>query len=143
MYTGNSTFTEWADRTWDWTSSIGMISPTYSIYDGSDDALNCRELNHIQWSYNAGVYLNAAATMWNITADGPDAGKWRERTQGMLDGIQRTFFNGTIMIEAACEMSWNCNIDQQTFKAYLSRWMAASVKVAPWTHDIVMPLLVS
>ena len=47
------------------------------------------------------------------------------------------------MLESACEPSENCNIDQQTFKAYLSRWMAASVKVAPWTKDIVMPLLAS
>lgn len=45
------------------------------------------------------------------------------------------------MIEVACEQGANCNIDQQTFKAYLSRWMAASVKVAPWTHDKIMPLI--
>lgn len=63
----------------------------------------------------------------------------------MLDAIQRNFFfeQTGIMRESACEPSENCNIDQQTFKAYLSRWMAASVKVAPWTHDVVMPLLAS
>ncbi|CAK1363819.1 Mannan endo-1,6-alpha-mannosidase DCW1 [Cercospora beticola] len=142
MYTKNTTFSEWADRTWDWSRSIGMISDDYHVYDGSDDKLDCRELNHFQWSYNAGVYLNAAAVMWNITANGADEAKWRERVQGMLDAIIRIFFKGSdIMIEVACEDSRNCNIDQQTFKAYLSRWMAATVKVAPWTHDIVMPLM--
>lgn len=45
------------------------------------------------------------------------------------------------MQEVTCEPSRNCNIDQQTFKAYLSRWMAASVKVAPFTHDKIMPLI--
>lgn len=45
------------------------------------------------------------------------------------------------MYEVACEPSANCNLDQQSFKAYLSRWMAATVKVAPWTHDTIMPLL--
>lgn len=45
------------------------------------------------------------------------------------------------MFEVACEPSGNCNTDQQSFKAYLSRWMAASTKVAPWTHDIIMPLI--
>lgn len=45
------------------------------------------------------------------------------------------------MYEVACEPSGNCNLDQQSFKAYLSRWMAATVKVAPWTHDTIMPLL--
>lgn len=45
------------------------------------------------------------------------------------------------MFEVACEPSGNCNLDQQSFKAYLSRWMAATIKVAPWTHDTIMPLL--
>jgi mannan endo-1,6-alpha-mannosidase len=45
------------------------------------------------------------------------------------------------MFEVACEPSGNCNLDQQSFKAYLSRWLAATTKVAPWTHDTIMPLL--
>lgn len=45
------------------------------------------------------------------------------------------------MYEVACEPSGNCNIDQQSFKAYLSRWMAATTKVAPWTHDTIMPFI--
>lgn len=47
------------------------------------------------------------------------------------------------MYEVACEPSGNCNVDQQSFKAYLARWMAATTKVAPWTHDTIMPLLQS
>ena len=35
----------------------------------------------------------------------------------------------------------SCNVDQRSFKAYLSRWMAATTKVAPWTADTIMPLL--
>jgi hypothetical protein len=27
--------------------------------------LNCSQLDHVQWSYNSGVLLLAAATMWN------------------------------------------------------------------------------
>lgn len=45
------------------------------------------------------------------------------------------------MWEAACESVGNCNTDQLSFKAYLSRWMAATIKVAPWTHDTIFPLL--
>ena len=47
------------------------------------------------------------------------------------------------MFEVACEPRGNCNNDQLSFKAYLSRWMAATTKVAPWTHDQIMPLLAS
>ena len=50
---------------------------------------------------------------------------------------------GTVMYESACEPRGNCNIDQRSFKAYLARWMAATTKVAPWTHDQIIPLLQS
>lgn len=45
------------------------------------------------------------------------------------------------MWEAACETRGNCNNDQQSFKAYLSRSLAATTKVAPFTFDTIMPLL--
>jgi len=45
------------------------------------------------------------------------------------------------MWEVACEQGANCNVDQLSFKAYLSRWMAASTKVAPWLYDQVQPFL--
>lgn len=45
------------------------------------------------------------------------------------------------MFEIACEPRANCNIDQQSFKAYLARWMAGTAKVAPFTHDGIMKRL--
>lgn len=45
------------------------------------------------------------------------------------------------MTEVACEANGKCNVDQRSFKAYLSRWMAATIKVAPFTHDLIMPKL--
>ena len=45
--------------------------------------------------------------------------------------------------EVACEPNGNCDVDQLSFKAYLSRWMAATTKVAPWTSDQILPLLAS
>lgn len=44
------------------------------------------------------------------------------------------------MFEVACEPN-NCNVDQRSFKAYLSRWMAATTKIAPHTYDVIMPKL--
>ncbi len=66
MYTGNKTYAEWAARSYEWSERVGLISPDYYIYDGSDDLINCTQLNHIQWSYNAGVYLLGAATMFRF-----------------------------------------------------------------------------
>lgn len=45
------------------------------------------------------------------------------------------------MTEVACEPSNTCNLDQQSFKAYLSRWLAATVKWAPHTRPVIMPYL--
>lgn len=66
---------------------------------------------------------------------------WRERTQGILENTN-VFFHPEkkdVMYEAACEPNGKCNVDQRSFKAYLSRWMAASTKLAPWTADYTMP----
>ena len=69
---------------------------------------------------------------------------WESRVQGILNAATRAFFQGgSVMYESACEPAGNCNTDQRSFKAYLGRWMAATTKVAPWTHDTIMPLLQS
>jgi mannan endo-1,6-alpha-mannosidase len=45
------------------------------------------------------------------------------------------------MIEVTCEIEGTCNIDQRSFKAYLSRWMGYTALVAPWTRDLINPRL--
>ena len=41
------------------------------------------------------------------------------------------------MVEIACEPQVTCNYDQPSFKAYLSRWMAATTQLVPYTYDTV------
>ena len=45
------------------------------------------------------------------------------------------------MYEVACEGPNTCDTDNYSFKAYLSRWMAASTKYAPFTYNLLMPKL--
>lgn len=66
VYTKNETYAQWADKAWDWTLNIGLISPTYQFFDGTDDTQNCTGINHLQWTYNAGVFLLGAANMYNF-----------------------------------------------------------------------------
>lgn len=40
-----------------------------------------------------------------------------------------------------CEDANACNVDQHSFKAYLSRWMAAATQMAPFTYDTTIGLL--
>lgn len=74
--------------------SIGLISPHYQVFDGSDDSINCTELDHTQWTYNPGVLLYGTAIMANLTNEQV----WKERTEGLLTSIENTFFlpNGDI-----------------------------------------------
>lgn len=140
-YTGNTTYIDWANKMWDWTSSVGLMSTDYHFYDGTDDTINCTQVNHIQWTYNAGVFLLGAATMYNVSAEGSDQqALWKTRTNGILANIG-VFFENNIMKEVACEDNGKCDVDQRSFKAYLARWMAASTKVAPFTASTIMPFL--
>ncbi|KAF1348627.1 glycoside hydrolase [Delphinella strobiligena] len=138
-YTGNQTYLDWAEKTWTWVEEIGLMSPTYQFFDGTDDTLNCTKQNHLQWTYNAGVFLLGAATMWNVTGDDI----WKTRTQNIWTAcsIYFTGDNKMIMYEMQCEPTKVCNTDQLSFKAYLARWMAASTKAAPWLYDQVQPYL--
>ncbi|KAK4569603.1 hypothetical protein LTR86_003366 [Recurvomyces mirabilis] len=138
-YTQNQTYFDWADRMWDWVTEVQLVSPTYQVFDGTDDTINCTQLNHIQWTYNAGVYLLGASVMWNQTT-GDTQAKWESRIKGIVTASS-VFFLNNVMYEVACEPSGNCDTDQQSFKAYLSRWMAASTKVAPFVSDLVSTLL--
>jgi mannan endo-1,6-alpha-mannosidase len=136
-YTGNDTYAQWADKTWNWLSQVGLLDENYYIYDGSDDTLNCSQINRLQWTYNAGVMLLGAATMYNYTNGDPT---WKARVDGLLKGTD-VFFSDGVLFEVACETNGKCDNDQMSFKAYLARWMAATTKQAPWTYDTVMSRL--
>jgi mannan endo-1,6-alpha-mannosidase len=140
-YTGDQKYVEWAITVWNWCQDVGLISPSYDVYDGTNDLIECSELDHTQWSYNVAVFLEGAAALYNLT--GSDL--WMNRTQGLLDASTvffSPFSNATnIMFEAACEPYDNCNTDQQSFKAYLSRWLAKTSVLAPFTASTIQPML--
>jgi mannan endo-1,6-alpha-mannosidase len=77
---------------------------------------------------------------------------WYNETNLLLNATDEPFFNrndGTanIMRESACEASPpftrdpTCNTDQRSFKAYLSRFYAATYQLAPFTQDFIMTRL--
>lgn len=67
-YTNNDTYANWAVTTWDWVSAMGLISDSYQFFDGTDENNNCSNVNHIQWTYNAGTFLMGAAHMYNYVS---------------------------------------------------------------------------
>jgi mannan endo-1,6-alpha-mannosidase len=63
-YTGNSTYAEWAEKTWAWVKENGLVTSDYKIYDGSH-LPECTVSSKIQWTYNAGIFLAGAAYMYD------------------------------------------------------------------------------
>ncbi|KAI1915053.1 hypothetical protein LOZ58_006666 [Ophidiomyces ophidiicola] len=135
LYTKNNTYAELAEKHWNWLDSTGLISNSYQVFDGTW-VTNCSRFDHIQWSYNSGVVLAAAAAMYNFT--GSDV--WKKRVEGLVKGGDIFFPNG-VMAEVACESNGKCNHDQRSFKAYLARWMAYTIKLAPFTRETLLQRL--
>jgi mannan endo-1,6-alpha-mannosidase len=50
-FTRNETYADWAQKSVEWSRSVGLISPELQIFDGADDIANCSKgfINHIQW----------------------------------------------------------------------------------------------
>ncbi|KAK6077307.1 mannan endo-alpha-mannosidase dcw1 [Seiridium cupressi] len=139
-FTGNQTYADWAEKVYDWMSTTGLITADFQVFDGAQVDSNCTEIDNAQWTYNAGIYLHGAAVMYNFTG-GDD--KWKQRVQGLLNQTTGFHFENGIMVEKPCEEGGFCDTDQQSFKAYLARWMAGTSQMAPFTFDTIMPLLKS
>lgn len=135
-YTGNQKYADWASKIYDWTSSVGLISDKFEVFDGANDKTNCADRDIIQWTYNIGVFMHGSAVMFNHT-NGDE--KWRKRTAGFIEHTGRvfTYENTDILSEVACEENGKCNLDQQSFKAYLARFLGKTAIMAPFTREKV------
>ena len=146
-YTGEQKYADWAVKIYDWTKKVGLITDKFEVFDGTDDATGCAKVaDKTQWTYNNAMFLHGSAFMYDYT-NGDET--WKDRTSGFLDHAELLFFrpfeNATdIMYEWACETGESgrhCNLDQQSFKAYLSRFIAKTAMLAPFTKDKIVEYL--
>lgn len=147
-YTGNQTYADWAEQMWEWIEGSTLFQTQDNvlyIWDNTNADNNCTDVEHFAWSYNYGTMLMGAANMYNFTNG---AEPWGSRVQKILDGTFFLFFpqeyGGNIMTEFQCEPNGaqgNCNNDQSSFKAYLSRWLAVTSLLVPDTATQIMPKL--
>lgn len=72
-YTGNTTYVDWAEKTFAWEQSVGLIGSGYQVYDGTSDTDNCSSIDHVQWTYNSGIYMMGAAMLWSYVRPRPAA----------------------------------------------------------------------
>jgi mannan endo-1,6-alpha-mannosidase len=71
---------------------------------------------------------------------------WADRVNGIIGNLGIFLTDQKIMKEQACEAvnpdgSDTCDVDQRSFKAYLARWIAATIVRAPFTYPQLKPIL--
>lgn len=117
--TANETYLHWAEKVWDWSQKVGFIDEYFNVFDGASSAQECREINHLTFSYSHGIYMYGTAMLFNYT-DGDKI--WADRTNGLLKASRLyfgPFSNATdIMYERVCEGTGTCNTDMKSFKGY-------------------------
>ncbi|EME83008.1 glycoside hydrolase family 76 protein [Pseudocercospora fijiensis CIRAD86] len=118
-YTANSTYLDWAQRAIEWSFNIGLVDADRSgIYDGTDDTTNCSEVNHIQWTINAGQFLDAYAYACNESSS---CTRWFNSIGAVALAELPVFTDDDVLYEVACAPNNNCNVDQLAFRAPLAR----------------------
>ncbi|OAA70043.1 Mannan endo-1,6-alpha-mannosidase [Akanthomyces lecanii RCEF 1005] len=139
-YTGNDTYAQRAEQTWDWLWSVGYIdNQDWHVYDGGHVEHNCTDINRLRMSYNPAVLVQGAAFMYNHT-NGDE--KWKYRVSTMLDSFFKQFFRDNVIFETDCETrDPPCTTDMLSFKGYCLRWLAVVTQVAPFTRDAILPVL--
>ncbi|KAK0720723.1 glycoside hydrolase [Lasiosphaeris hirsuta] len=137
-YTGNETYAKWAETTWDWMTSVGLMDAEYNIYDGGHVEHNCTDINKAQFSYNNGVFLLGAAHMYNYTNG---SAVWQDRVEKIVDATIKVFFPDNIAFEVACEEHMSCTTDMLSFKGYVHRWMATATQLAPFLAPKILNVL--
>ncbi|KAH3953610.1 mannan endo-1,6-alpha-mannosidase [Parastagonospora nodorum] len=143
MYTKNDTYALWAEKAYDWMAASPLLNPEDgTVNDGTsiETTPMCKDADHTQWTYNYGIMIAGTAYMYNYTNG---AEKWKKALTNYINKSHDMFYppdKGGIMVEP-CEQLAICNADQESFKAYLGRWLGTSIQMAPFTYDIIMPEL--
>ncbi|KAI9041442.1 glycoside hydrolase family 76 protein [Aspergillus affinis] len=140
-YTDNSTYSDWAEKVWDWSVSSPLVNnKTWNVADSTDIDNGCKTQGNNQWSYNYGAYMMGAAYMYNHTEDS----KWKDVVDGLLGVTLKTFFpqkyNG-VMSETLCEPNEVCNDNEILFKGLVVHWLAFISVIVPSTYDTIFPKL--
>ncbi|KAF1923470.1 glycoside hydrolase family 76 protein [Didymella exigua CBS 183.55] len=137
-HTGNATYTEWANKVYNWTTEVGLVSVDYHVYDGTNDQTNCLTINHIQWSNNHAIYMEGAALMYKIS-NGSEA--WTATVKDLVNSFSVFTDENGALREAACEGNGQCIIDQRAFKGIAAHSFSRAAQAAPIIADSIYKTL--
>ncbi|KAJ6164764.1 hypothetical protein N7470_003436 [Penicillium chermesinum] len=159
-YNQKDSFAAWAEKTWDWATTAGMIvntTATWSIWDSLSKGTggivpDCTGPGHTQWTYNYGTFITGCAYMYAykfgpvgikgyaITNDT----KWLYRTNKLLDALFQGFFlakTGGGISDQTCEATDQCDEDANDplFKGLTISWLMDVALVVPTLKPKILP----
>lgn len=65
-FTQNETYSQWAEKSFNWAQDVGLVTEDYSVFQGADALKNCSDVNRLQFTNSFGVYTEGAALMYNL-----------------------------------------------------------------------------
>lgn len=78
-YTKNQTYSDWAEKIWDWSASVPILNTAeWTIGDALDVESDCKSHGDLQWTYSYGAYISGAAYMYNVVSTQVKS-EWRLR----------------------------------------------------------------
>ncbi|KAF2013954.1 glycoside hydrolase family 76 protein [Aaosphaeria arxii CBS 175.79] len=138
LATGNETYSNWAEKSFKWAQSSGLISEKFYVFAGLD-VENCESINRIQFTAPWGVFTEGAAVMYNLT-NGNET--WKNTVSKLVEAGDIFKANETsILSEVACESRNVCGNDQKSFKGIASRSLARAALVAPFVAEPLHEIL--
>ncbi|KAF2972833.1 hypothetical protein GQX73_g799 [Xylaria multiplex] len=131
----NKTQSQLVEDTFDWLETVKLIDSKFNVYDGAQ-ANDCDQINKVQFSYTAAFALEGAAALYNSTTDE----KWKALVDGLAQRTIEVFFPDGVATDVACEPD-RCTTDATFYKAFLHRSLASTIKLAPHTASLILPVL--
>lgn len=136
-FTGNATYSDWAEKSFAWARDVGLISKEYFVYDGASTSDDCEQINRLQWTQNHASYTEGAAIMYNMTA----GNNWSDTVTGLMNSTKNFLDDNLVLVEVACERNGKCDTDHRAYKGIAVNSYARAALLAPSIEDLVDSML--
>lgn len=68
-FTGNQTYSEWAETSYNWAETVGIVNKDYRVRYGLSESKNCSFITEVvDQAFNHATYTEATAIMYNIVS---------------------------------------------------------------------------
>jgi predicted alpha-1,6-mannanase (GH76 family) len=129
---GDTQYLSWANAEWSWFSASGMINSSNLINDGlniDQTTGQCTNNGQTTWTYNQGVILAGLAQLYIATGNTSLLTEAEKIANAAILGLST---NG--VLTETCEISSNCDTDQESFKGIFVRGLKELASVAAPTQ---------